>query len=37
MLPPFLCLRNILELIEFFEDDTRFYLVFEKLQGGISR
>ncbi|XP_028640728.1 MAP kinase-interacting serine/threonine-protein kinase 1 isoform X2 [Grammomys surdaster] len=25
--------RNILELIEFFEDDTRFYLVFEKLQG----
>ncbi|XP_021016363.1 MAP kinase-interacting serine/threonine-protein kinase 1 isoform X4 [Mus caroli] len=26
--------RNILELIEFFEDDTRFYLVFEKLQGG---
>ncbi|XP_045401457.1 MAP kinase-interacting serine/threonine-protein kinase 1 isoform X5 [Lemur catta] len=27
--------KNILELIEFFEDDTRFYLVFEKLQGGI--
>ncbi|EQB77434.1 MAP kinase-interacting serine/threonine-protein kinase 1 isoform 3 [Camelus ferus] len=27
-------IRNILELIEFFEDDTRFYLVFEKLQGG---
>uniref|UniRef100_A0A8C9DM07 non-specific serine/threonine protein kinase n=1 Tax=Prolemur simus TaxID=1328070 RepID=A0A8C9DM07_PROSS len=26
--------KNILELIEFFEDDTRFYLVFEKLQGG---
>ncbi|XP_046939957.1 MAP kinase-interacting serine/threonine-protein kinase 1 isoform X2 [Lynx rufus] len=28
--------KNILELIEFFEDDTRFYLVFEKLQGGIA-
>ncbi|MXQ88268.1 hypothetical protein E5288_WYG017054 [Bos mutus] len=27
-------IRHILELIEFFEDDTRFYLVFEKLQGG---
>nr|XP_012631538.1 MOB kinase activator 3C isoform X3 [Microcebus murinus] len=26
--------KNILELIEFFEDDTRFYLVFEKLRGG---
>ncbi|XP_068949750.1 MAP kinase-interacting serine/threonine-protein kinase 1 isoform X2 [Petaurus breviceps papuanus] len=26
--------KNILELIEFFEDDARFYLVFEKLQGG---
>uniref|UniRef100_A0A6I8PGT3 Protein kinase domain-containing protein n=1 Tax=Ornithorhynchus anatinus TaxID=9258 RepID=A0A6I8PGT3_ORNAN len=26
--------KNILELIEFFEDDLRFYLVFEKLQGG---
>ncbi|XP_006634840.2 MAP kinase-interacting serine/threonine-protein kinase 1 [Lepisosteus oculatus] len=26
--------RNILELIEFFEDETRFYLVFEKLRGG---
>ncbi|KAF7485151.1 MAP kinase-interacting serine/threonine-protein kinase 1 [Marmota monax] len=26
--------KNILELIEFFEDDSRFYLVFEKLQGG---
>ncbi|XP_059740573.1 MAP kinase-interacting serine/threonine-protein kinase 1 isoform X3 [Bos taurus] len=26
--------KHILELIEFFEDDTRFYLVFEKLQGG---
>ncbi|XP_065529496.1 MAP kinase-interacting serine/threonine-protein kinase 1 isoform X4 [Lathamus discolor] len=25
---------NILELIEFFEDDTRYYLVFEKLRGG---
>ncbi|XP_007480284.1 MAP kinase-interacting serine/threonine-protein kinase 1 isoform X1 [Monodelphis domestica] len=26
--------KNILELIEFFEDNERFYLVFEKLQGG---
>ncbi|XP_069795048.1 MAP kinase-interacting serine/threonine-protein kinase 1-like isoform X3 [Narcine bancroftii] len=26
--------ENILELIEFFEDDTRFYLVFEKMRGG---
>ncbi|NXS12062.1 MKNK1 kinase, partial [Neodrepanis coruscans] len=26
--------RNILELIEFFEDDSRYYLVFEKLRGG---
>uniref|UniRef100_A0A3P8YKH1 non-specific serine/threonine protein kinase n=1 Tax=Esox lucius TaxID=8010 RepID=A0A3P8YKH1_ESOLU len=26
--------RNILELIQFFEDDTCFYLVFEKLRGG---
>ncbi|MBN3298592.1 MKNK1 kinase, partial [Amia calva] len=26
--------KNILELIEFFEDETRFYLVFEKLRGG---
>ncbi|KAJ7993561.1 hypothetical protein DPEC_G00273680 [Dallia pectoralis] len=26
--------RNILELIQFFEDDTCFYLVFEKLHGG---
>ncbi|KAK3531416.1 hypothetical protein QTP70_019252, partial [Hemibagrus guttatus] len=26
--------RNILELVEFFEDDDRFYLVFEKLRGG---
>ncbi|KAJ7332768.1 hypothetical protein JRQ81_014948 [Phrynocephalus forsythii] len=26
--------RNILELIEFFEDTGRYYLVFEKLRGG---
>ncbi|MEE6495410.1 hypothetical protein FKM82_002039 [Ascaphus truei] len=26
--------KNILELIEFCEDDVRFYLVFEKLRGG---
>ncbi|KAI5626066.1 MAP kinase interacting serine/threonine kinase 2a, partial [Silurus asotus] len=26
--------RNILELVEFFEEDNRFYLVFEKLRGG---
>ncbi|NXR41406.1 MKNK1 kinase, partial [Zosterops hypoxanthus] len=26
--------KNILELIEFYEDDTRYYLVFEKLRGG---
>lgn len=26
--------RNVLELIEFFEDSSRFYLVFEKLRGG---
>ncbi|KAK6484602.1 MAP kinase-interacting serine/threonine-protein kinase 1 isoform X1 [Huso huso] len=26
--------KNILELIEFLEDDMRFYLVFEKLRGG---
>ncbi|KAJ8276963.1 hypothetical protein GJAV_G00069860 [Gymnothorax javanicus] len=26
--------RNILELIEFFEDEACFYLVFEKLRGG---
>ncbi|XP_043941756.1 MAP kinase-interacting serine/threonine-protein kinase 1 [Protopterus annectens] len=26
--------KNILELKEFFEDDSRFYLVLEKLQGG---
>jgi len=25
---------NILELIQFFEDDSCFYLVFEKLRGG---
>lgn len=27
-------LRNILELIQFFEDSSCFYLVFEKLRGG---
>ncbi|KAM3841220.1 MAP kinase-interacting serine/threonine-protein kinase 1 isoform 1-T1 [Vipera latastei] len=26
--------KNILELIEFFEDNVRYYLVFEKLRGG---
>ncbi|XP_025889600.1 MAP kinase-interacting serine/threonine-protein kinase 1 isoform X5 [Nothoprocta perdicaria] len=26
--------KNILELIEFFEDDASYYLVFEKLRGG---
>ncbi|KAG8132359.1 hypothetical protein E2320_010217 [Naja naja] len=26
--------KNILELIEFFEDSVRYYLVFEKLRGG---
>ncbi|XP_061488861.1 MAP kinase-interacting serine/threonine-protein kinase 1 isoform X2 [Rhineura floridana] len=26
--------KNILELIEFFEDNARYYLVFEKLHGG---
>ncbi|XP_051526088.1 MAP kinase-interacting serine/threonine-protein kinase 2b isoform X1 [Myxocyprinus asiaticus] len=26
--------RNILELVEFFEDEDKFYLVFEKLRGG---
>lgn len=26
--------RNILELIQFFEDSSYFYLVFEKLRGG---
>ncbi|XP_028341586.1 MAP kinase-interacting serine/threonine-protein kinase 2 isoform X3 [Physeter macrocephalus] len=28
--------RNVLELIEFFEEDDRFYLVFEKMRGGIA-
>lgn len=28
--------RNVLELIQFFEDDNRFYLVFEKLCGGMQ-
>ncbi|MGH0152973.1 UNVERIFIED_CONTAM: hypothetical protein FKN15_059536 [Acipenser sinensis] len=28
--------KNILELTEFLEDDTWFYLVFEKLRGGVS-
>lgn len=27
-------LRNVLELIEFFEEEDRFYLVFEKMRGG---
>lgn len=27
-------LRNVLELIEFFEGEDRFYLVFEKMRGG---
>ena len=27
-------LRNVLELIEFFEEEERFYLVFEKMRGG---
>ncbi|CAB1326876.1 unnamed protein product, partial [Coregonus sp. 'balchen'] len=26
--------RNILELVEFFEEEDKFYLVFEKLRGG---
>ncbi|XP_056100642.1 MAP kinase-interacting serine/threonine-protein kinase 2a [Rhinichthys klamathensis goyatoka] len=26
--------RNILELVEYFEDEDKFYLVFEKLRGG---
>ena len=26
--------RNILELIEFFEEDDKFYLVFDKMRGG---
>ncbi|GCB74230.1 hypothetical protein scyTo_0003318 [Scyliorhinus torazame] len=28
--------RNILELIEFFEDEAQFFLVFEKMRGGRS-
>ncbi|KAM7141389.1 MAP kinase-interacting serine/threonine-protein kinase 2 isoform 2-T2 [Molossus nigricans] len=28
--------RNVLELIEFFEEEDRFYLVFEKMRGGIA-
>lgn len=28
---------NILQLIEYFEDGTRFYLVFEKMYGGDYR
>lgn len=31
---PFSQLRNVLELIEFFEEEDRFYLVFEKMRGG---
>lgn len=31
---PHLCPRNVLELIEFFEEEDRFYLVFEKMRGG---
>lgn len=39
-LPPLLplqlpCARNVLELIEFFEEEDRFYLVFEKMRGGM--
>jgi len=26
---------NILELVEFFEEEDKFYLVFEKLRGGL--
>ena len=26
--------NNILQLIEYFEDDERFYLIFEKMNGG---
>ncbi len=26
--------RNILELVEYFEEEDTFYLVFEKLRGG---
>ncbi|KAK9970789.1 hypothetical protein ABG768_026701 [Culter alburnus] len=28
--------RNILELVEFFEEEDKFYLVFEKLRGGMA-
>lgn len=31
------CRRNILELIQFFEDSSCFYLVFEKLRGGKNK
>lgn len=27
---------NILELVEFFEEEDKFYLVFEKLRGGMK-
>lgn len=30
----FVFYRNILELVEFFEEEDKFYLVFEKLRGG---
>lgn len=30
----FLHCRNILELVEFFEEEDKFYLVFEMLRGG---
>lgn len=30
----FLFCSNILELVEFFEEEDKFYLVFEKLRGG---
>jgi len=33
----YLFCRNILELIQFFEDNSCFYLVFEKLRGGKFR
>lgn len=32
--PPSSQPRNVLELIEFFEEEDRFYLVFEKMRGG---
>uniref|UniRef100_A0A2K5F5J5 non-specific serine/threonine protein kinase n=1 Tax=Aotus nancymaae TaxID=37293 RepID=A0A2K5F5J5_AOTNA len=32
--PPLPPPRNVLELIEFFEEEDRFYLVFEKMRGG---